>query len=75
MFWVESFGNMPVEDMVREGFRILKGKFQEFVNELELELSRGPAPSGELATGETTEESTQVTGEEFGTEEGGPTEE
>ncbi len=41
MFWVESFGNMPVEDMVREGFRILKGKFQEFVNELELELSRG----------------------------------
>ncbi len=41
---------------------------------LNLNCQGGPAPSGELATGETTEESTQVTGEEFGTEEG-PTEE
>ncbi len=68
VFWVESFGNMPVEDMVREGFRILKGKFQEFVSELELELSRGSAPGSELVAGET-EESTQMSGEEFGTEE------
>ncbi len=68
VFWTESFGNMPVEEMIREGFRILKGKFQEFVNELELELSRGQAPSGELPT-EEAEETTQATGEEPNTTE------
>lgn len=74
VFWVESFGNMPVEDMVREGFRILRGKFQEFVNELELELTRGQAQPqvgeqvGELPTeGQGTEE---VGTEEFGVEGG-----
>lgn len=69
VFWAESFGNIPIEDMVREGFRILKGKFQEFVSELELELSRGQAPSGGLPTEE--EETTQATGEELGTTEEG----
>ncbi len=68
VFWVESFGNMPVEDMVREGFRILKGKFQEFVNELELELSRGGAPpQGGEEVGELPAE--EQVGEEFGIEE------
>ncbi len=77
VFWVESFGNMPVEDMVREGFRILKGKFQEFISELELELSRGVAPPSEATAEKAPEETTptgEEVGEEFGTEEG-PTEE
>ncbi len=73
VFWAESFGNMPIDDMVREGFRILKGKFQEFVNELELELSRGPqAKGGELPPEGVTEETGEAAPptEEFGAEEG-----
>ncbi|MFB6469900.1 MAG: DNA-directed RNA polymerase subunit D [Vulcanisaeta sp. AZ3] len=67
VFWVESFGNMPVEDMIKEGFRILKGEFQEFVNELELELSREQT---KLGVSEQSMTEGQALSEEFGTEEG-----
>ncbi len=66
VFWVESFGNMPVDSMVREAFRILKGKFQEFLDELNLEITRaaGGAPQPQAS-----EEFTEGFGGESGLEE------
>jgi len=40
VFWVESFGNMPIKDLIEEGFRILKKKFESFIEALEIELLR-----------------------------------
>ncbi len=38
VFWIESFGNMPIRDLVEEAFRILRKKFETFIEALELEL-------------------------------------
>ncbi len=40
VFWIESFGNMSVDDMLKEAFRQLKLKFEEFIREIEIEASR-----------------------------------
>ena len=40
IFWIESFGNMPIVDIVEEAFRILKLKFKEFLETLETQLQK-----------------------------------
>jgi len=40
VFWIESFGNMSVKDMVIEAFRILKKKFDDFIHDLEFEVKK-----------------------------------
>ncbi len=40
IFWVESYGNMSVRDLLEESFRILKRKFEVFVQDLELEVKK-----------------------------------
>ncbi len=40
VFWAESFGNMSIEALLKEAFRILKKKFIDFMSEIESEVSR-----------------------------------
>ncbi len=38
VFWVESFGNLSMRDLIEEAFRILRRKFEDFVELLDIEL-------------------------------------
>ena len=40
VFWVESFGNMSVDDVIRLGFDVLMNKFSRFVVELEKAVAK-----------------------------------
>nr|KJR74069.1 MAG: DNA-directed RNA polymerase subunit D [Thermoproteus sp. AZ2] len=49
--WFESFGNMSVDEMVAEAFRILKLKFSAFLEALERATAAQPAGGQEAASG------------------------
>ncbi len=40
VFWIESFGNMPMRDLVEEAFRIFRKKFEDFLETLEIEITK-----------------------------------
>lgn len=38
VFWIESFGSIPMRDLVEEAFRILRKKFEDFLEILDIEI-------------------------------------
>ncbi len=53
VFWVESFGNMPLRDLIEEAFRILRKKFETFIEALELDLMKFRLMSSESSENST----------------------
>ncbi len=60
VFWIESFGNMPMRDLVEEAFRILRKKFEDFLEILEIEITKYKfATSEQKESAEATSETSQ----------------
>ncbi len=38
VFWIESFGSIPMRDLVEEAFRLLKKKFEDLLEALDIEI-------------------------------------
>ena len=56
VFWIESFGNMPMRDLIEEAFRILKKKFEDFVEILDIEVLKYTTLKEEKTTSVSTSE-------------------